>query len=371
MKRKAGELVMTIEDDDEVDQEEEEEEGDGALEKIEFGDYQEEPVLSWNFTRPDETISGHYGTTVDQKIELARRKKEEEKMAKLRKEREKKELTANAQKKKQEKLQKKKSQVEDDEEDDEEEDDEEEDEEDGGELVKEGEEEEGEEGKEEEDEDLRDLQEATDAVEDGSEVEEQEEEPDEENSDEDTIEQQKAKEFYAKAPKMPSVVSFSELNLSRPLLKAVNDLNFARPTPIQGKTIPIALLGKDVCANAVTGSGKTAAFLLPILERLIHRPKRVEASRVLILIPTRELAAQCHSMCEKLCKYTDVRCALVVGGLSNKIQEQVLRSRPDIIIATPMISVMMMMVRMTEEKGKERRERTRKKKRRKRIHTRE
>jgi len=70
----------------------------------------------------------------------------------------------------------------------------------------------------------------------------------------------------------------------------------------------LALTGRDICGSAITGSGKTAAFSLPVLERLLFRPKRVPAIRMLILTPTRELAAQIHSMIEKLAQFTDIRC---------------------------------------------------------------
>uniref|UniRef100_A0ACD5YJT7 Uncharacterized protein n=1 Tax=Avena sativa TaxID=4498 RepID=A0ACD5YJT7_AVESA len=99
--------------------------------------------------------------------------------------------------------------------------------------------------------------------------------------------------------------------------------------------IPLALTGRDICGSAITGSGKTAAFSLPVLERLLFRPKRVPAIRVLILTPTRELAAQVHSMIEKLSQFTDIRCCLIVGGLPTKVQEVALRSNPDIVVATP------------------------------------
>ena len=77
--------------------------------------------------------------------------------------------------------------------------------------------------------------------------------------------------------------SFEELQLSRPLIKAVAELGFAKPTPIQAAVIPHAIKGLDLCASAVTGSGKTAAFMLPILERLLYRPRRIAATRVLVL----------------------------------------------------------------------------------------
>jgi len=146
----------------------------------------------------------------------------------------------------------------------------------------------------------------------------------------------KQKEFFEKSETEGfQAESFLDLHLSRPLLKAVANLGYSRPTPVQSQAIPIALQGKDVCASATTGSGKTAAFVLPILERLIHRDKRIMATRVIILTPTRELAIQCHSVVEKLAKFTDITACLVVGGLSNKVQEAALRRHPDIVIATP------------------------------------
>ncbi|KAI8549483.1 hypothetical protein RHMOL_Rhmol06G0027900 [Rhododendron molle] len=129
--------------------------------------------------------------------------------------------------------------------------------------------------------------------------------------------------------------SFMELNLSRPLLRACEALGYFKPTPIQAACVPLALSGRDICGSAITGSGKTAAFALPTLERLLYRPKRIPAIRVLILTPTRELAVQVHSMVQKIAQFTDIRCCLVVGGLSTKTQETALRSMPDIVVATP------------------------------------
>ncbi|RZB91417.1 DEAD-box ATP-dependent RNA helicase 28 [Glycine soja] len=101
--------------------------------------------------------------------------------------------------------------------------------------------------------------------------------------------------------------------------------------------IPLALSGRDICGSAITGSRKTAAFALPTLERLLFRPKRMRAIRVLILTPTRESwqSSKVHSMIEKLAQFTDIRCCLVVGGLSTKVQEAALRTMPDIVVATP------------------------------------
>ena len=129
--------------------------------------------------------------------------------------------------------------------------------------------------------------------------------------------------------------SFQSMSLSRPILRWLASVNFSEPTPIQVKTIPVALLGKDIVGGAVTGSGKTAAFIIPILERLLYRPKKVPTSRVAILMPTRELAVQCFNVAKKLANFTDVTFCQLVGGFSLREQESVLRSRPDVIIATP------------------------------------
>ena len=129
--------------------------------------------------------------------------------------------------------------------------------------------------------------------------------------------------------------TFEQLHLSRPLLRAIRALGFVSPTPIQVKAIPIALAGRDICGSAMTGSGKTAAFLLPLLERLQFRNRNTPATRVLIVMPTRELAAQCQAMMTKLAQFTDITSALVVGGLSIAIQAVELRKRPDVVICTP------------------------------------
>ena len=135
--------------------------------------------------------------------------------------------------------------------------------------------------------------------------------------------------------KNTSAGSFQTMSLSRPILRGLAAMGFSEPTPIQTKTIPVALLGKDVVGGAVTGSGKTAAFIIPILERLLYRPKKIPTSRVAILMPTRELAVQCFNVAKKLASFTDVTFCQLVGGFSLREQESVLRQRPDVIIATP------------------------------------
>ncbi|CAG8981252.1 hypothetical protein HYALB_00003850 [Hymenoscyphus albidus] len=164
---------------------------------------------------------------------------------------------------------------------------------------------------------------------------------DEEENDEDPEEAARREAFFApeekpvKGAKKASNLSFQAMSLSRPILRGLAAVGFTQPTPIQAKTIPVALLGKDVVGGAVTGSGKTGAFVVPVLERLLYRPKKVPTSRVVILMPTRELAIQCHAVATKLASHTDIKFCLAVGGLSLKVQEAELRLRPDVIIATP------------------------------------
>jgi ATP-dependent RNA helicase RhlE len=129
------------------------------------------------------------------------------------------------------------------------------------------------------------------------------------------------------------VVPFTSLQLHPALLKAIKELGFVRPTPIQQQAVPPALEGRDLIACAQTGSGKTAAFLLPIIHRLIDRPRRT--TRALILAPTRELAAQILEDADALAVHTPVTAAAVYGGVGMGAQEHALRSGVDIIIATP------------------------------------
>ncbi|KAF9527593.1 ATP-dependent RNA helicase drs1 [Crepidotus variabilis] len=148
----------------------------------------------------------------------------------------------------------------------------------------------------------------------------------------------KAAFFDSSASAKPTAhESFLSMNLSRPIIKALTTLQFTKPTPIQAATIPVALLGKDIVGNAVTGSGKTAAFMIPMLERLLYREKgkKAAATRCVVLVPTRELGVQCFDVGTKIATHTDVQLALLVGGLSLKSQEATLRTRPDIVIATP------------------------------------
>jgi ATP-dependent RNA helicase RhlE len=126
---------------------------------------------------------------------------------------------------------------------------------------------------------------------------------------------------------------FSSLGLDPTLARATRDLGFTRPTPVQKDAIPPALAGRDVLACAMTGSGKTAAFLLPILQRFLS--KRRGVTRALILTPTRELAAQIDEHLRELAVHTPVTGAAVFGGVGMGPQEHAFRSGVDVIVATP------------------------------------
>lgn len=129
---------------------------------------------------------------------------------------------------------------------------------------------------------------------------------------------------------------FTELNLSRPFLRAIEAIGYTSPTPIQAKVIPLAMAGRDICASAITGSGKTAAFVLPFLERLVYRPMDTAAIRVLIVTPTRELATQIYDVLTKLAQFTDITSCIICGGKKDlKSQEATLRNRPDVVVCTP------------------------------------
>jgi ATP-dependent RNA helicase RhlE len=128
-------------------------------------------------------------------------------------------------------------------------------------------------------------------------------------------------------------VPFSSLKLHPSLLKGLKELGFPRPTAIQTEAIPPAMEGRDVLACAMTGSGKTAAFLLPILHQLIDKPRGT--TRALVLAPTRELAAQVLADLNDLAVHTPVTAATVFGGVGMGPQEHAFRSGVDVIIATP------------------------------------
>jgi superfamily II DNA/RNA helicase len=128
---------------------------------------------------------------------------------------------------------------------------------------------------------------------------------------------------------------FTSFNLHERLLKAVTELGFTEPTPVQLVAIPPALQGADLRVIAQTGSGKTAAFVLPMLHALMQDSKPRTATRALILLPTRELALQTLQQVELLAQFTFIKAALITGGEDFKRQAAAIRKNPDILIGTP------------------------------------
>jgi ATP-dependent RNA helicase RhlE len=131
-------------------------------------------------------------------------------------------------------------------------------------------------------------------------------------------------------------MKFTELNLSAPILEAVADQGYKTPTPIQAKAIPVVMEGKDLMAAAQTGTGKTAGFVLPILERLSKgEHARANQARALILTPTRELAAQVAESVATYSKHLPLRSTVVFGGVKINPQMMKLRRGVDVLVATP------------------------------------
>ncbi|MBA4800371.1 MAG: DEAD/DEAH box helicase [Euryhalocaulis sp.] len=130
-------------------------------------------------------------------------------------------------------------------------------------------------------------------------------------------------------------MTFDELGLGEKLLSALKEAGYTEPTPIQAQAIPPALEGRDVLGIAQTGTGKTAAFTLPMIERLSKGRARARMPRSLVLAPTRELAAQVAENFKAYSKNTKLTMALLIGGVAFGEQERVLNSGADVIIATP------------------------------------
>ncbi|MEW6543432.1 MAG: DEAD/DEAH box helicase [Nitrospirota bacterium] len=135
-------------------------------------------------------------------------------------------------------------------------------------------------------------------------------------------------------------ITFHSLGLSEATLRAIAEAGFAEPTPIQAQAIPAGLQGRDVLGCAQTGTGKTAAFVIPMIERLAGKPGEPlhahgHGPRGLILAPTRELAIQIQQTVEKLGRHRRIFAAVIVGGEDMQAQIRALRHRPPIIVATP------------------------------------
>ena len=131
------------------------------------------------------------------------------------------------------------------------------------------------------------------------------------------------------------MTSFSDLGLGPEVLKAVTDAGYDTPTPIQAQAIPVALAGRDVLGIAQTGTGKTAAFTLPMIERLAAGRSKARMPRSLVIAPTRELADQVAASFKKYAKGRNLSWALLIGGVSFADQERKLDRGVDVLIATP------------------------------------
>ncbi|WP_462159204.1 ATP-dependent RNA helicase SrmB [Pseudoalteromonas sp. GB56] len=131
-------------------------------------------------------------------------------------------------------------------------------------------------------------------------------------------------------------MQFADFDLDNELLNAIDSLGFSQPTSIQQLAIPEALEGRDVLASAPTGTGKTAAFLIPAIQYLLDHPRRNPGfARVLIMTPTRELAYQVHEQCEKLATHTHLKIGVVTGGINYGSHKDIFEKNNDILIATP------------------------------------
>jgi len=128
-------------------------------------------------------------------------------------------------------------------------------------------------------------------------------------------------------------VTFDDFNFNRQILNAIADAAYTEPTPIQQKAIPPILNGQDVMGIAQTGTGKTAAYVLPILMKLKYA--QGENPRAIIIAPTRELAIQIEENIKTFASYTDLRVAALYGGLGPKTQIETMKKGVDIIVATP------------------------------------
>ncbi|CAM9169059.1 unnamed protein product, partial [Pylaiella littoralis] len=144
----------------------------------------------------------------------------------------------------------------------------------------------------------------------------------------------KEEALIMKPPMKPKVGSFQAMGLSEQLFRGIMAMGYKVPTPVQRKSLPVTLAGADVVVMARTGSGKTAAFLIPVLEKLGSHSHKM-GTRSIILSPTRELAVQTLTFARKMSKLKDLRMALLVGGDSMDKQFTALADNPDIIIATP------------------------------------
>lgn len=130
-------------------------------------------------------------------------------------------------------------------------------------------------------------------------------------------------------------MTFEKMGMIDPIKKALTELKYIQPTPIQAQSIPVALEGKDIMGCAQTGTGKTAAFSLPMIQRLINNHGLTHDIQALILTPTRELAIQIDESLQDYTKYTDIKHTVIFGGVKQGPQVQTLKKGVDILVATP------------------------------------
>ena len=129
--------------------------------------------------------------------------------------------------------------------------------------------------------------------------------------------------------------AFTALGLAAPIVRSIVDEGYVEPTPVQAQVIPHVLAGRDVLACAQTGTGKTAAFVLPLLHHIAANPRAGRAIRVLVITPTRELASQIDERVSVYGRHLGLRHTVVFGGVSQSRQEVALRAGPDVLVATP------------------------------------
>jgi superfamily II DNA/RNA helicase len=142
------------------------------------------------------------------------------------------------------------------------------------------------------------------------------------------------------APALEVATTFAELGLAPPILRALEEMGYKTPTPIQKQAIPLVLAGRDLMAQAQTGTGKTAAFALPLLQKILPHANTSASParhpvRALVLAPTRELALQVHESVEAYSKHLPLRSTVVFGGVDMKPQEAALKAGVEILVATP------------------------------------
>lgn len=130
-------------------------------------------------------------------------------------------------------------------------------------------------------------------------------------------------------------MTFKDLNITESILKAIEEKGYVNPTPIQAKAIPALLVGKDILGCAQTGTGKTAAFAIPIIQQLQADKSLNNSIKALILTPTRELALQISECIDDYAKYTQVRHGVIFGGVNQRTQVNMLHKGVDILVATP------------------------------------